>query len=1109
MKYIFAIFLVITSLHISAQQQKLMPVIKNGNLKAKKTFFEIQKEFNNYWSPYHIIDGYYYQNGQKIKAAGWKQFKRLEYYWENRVDPKTGKFPTTSSAAIRRQIKKERGTLSSGGNWNSLGPSSSPGGYYGIGRFNCIGFRPGDNNTFYAGSPSGGLWKTTDNANSWIPLTDNNDVLGVSAVVILAGTSTATDTIYIGTGDRDGGSMWSLGGGQMNDNNGIGVLKSVDGGSSWSTTGLHFNTNEKIVVTDILINPNNHNVIYASTYSPAGGSANTGIFKTSNGGISWTRLSANMYVDLELKPNDSQTIYAGTKVGMIYRSTNGGASWTKVLDDYNNGGRRIALAVSSNQPTWVYAVEANSADKLYGVYKSTNNGATFNMIYDGSLTNHNLLGLLTDGSGTTGQGSYDLSLDALPTDANTLYLGGINTFKSTDAGVSWTAVNCWTSYSGYNKNGAPTVHGDKHMLKFRSSDNALFETGDGGIYSTTNGGSSWTDKSNGTVPSQIYRLSVSQTSSSEIIGGLQDDGTKYYSNGNWTNALGGDGMECIIDFNDLNTQYGCQQNGYVYRTLNHWTSSSAITRNASDGNPINGLDEIGYWVTPYVIDPNNHLTIYIGLNNVWKSTNQGNNWTKISSINSSYKIRSLAVSPSNNMVIYAADPSHLYVTTNGGTSWLDITGSLPVNSSSITYVAIKNDDANTAWVTFGQYNSEDVYETTNGGSSWTNISAGLPPIPVMCIIQNKQETSLTELYAGTDVGVYIKRGTTNWTPFNTGLPNVVVNDLDIYYDNNQALSKLRAATYGRGLWESDLYSPPNSPPVTDFTVDKRIPSTTQTVYFYDNSSNSPTSWQWNFSPASITYKNGTTSTSQNPQVQFNTTGYYQVQLTTANAYGNNTKTKTDFIKVSNYCSAYSNGNDYIDEVSVGSIDNSGTGADGYSDYDSLSTQMKITSSYTVTIHFGTAYLHDTIACWIDWNHDGDFDDANEACFAEDIAFLTETGNVTVPNDAALGFTRMRLRLGFQNYYPPCGTTNYGEVEDYAIEVTPEDNVWIGTTNQWNTESNWSKDIIPTMSFNVIIPASPSGGNFPLIPIGFTATCNKITLQSNASITINGILQVNQ
>ncbi len=208
-----------------------------GQGTKEKSFFEIQKEFNDYWGPKHVENGYYMENGKKKKATGWKQFKRWEWYWENRVDPQTGAFQTADMASIYRQIE-QNGNRNVSGNWQSLGPVSSPGGYAGLGRLNCIGFRPGDNSTLYAGAASGGLWKSTDGGANWTVLTDNNAVLGVSDVVVIAGASPATDVLYIATGDRDAGSMWSLGGGQHNDNNSVGVLKSTDGGNTWNTTGL-------------------------------------------------------------------------------------------------------------------------------------------------------------------------------------------------------------------------------------------------------------------------------------------------------------------------------------------------------------------------------------------------------------------------------------------------------------------------------------------------------------------------------------------------------------------------------------------------------------------------------------------------------------------------------------------------------------------------------------------------------------------------------------------------------------------------------------------------------------------------------------------------------
>ncbi len=1094
---------------VSSQAQQAKRGVKKPT--TEETFFSIQKNFNDYWEPFNVgKDGYYIENGVRKKAQGWKQFKRWEWYWDKRVDPTTGRFPDKRAADFYIKRENISGSLSATGSWTSLGPSSSGGGYSGLGRFNCVAFRPGDNNTYYVGSPSGGLWKTTNNGSDWTVLTDDNDVLGVSDAVVIAGTTPALDVIYIATGDRDGGSMWTLGGDQDNDNNSIGLLKSTDGGSSWATTGLTFTASQKITANALLMDPGNNDILYAAT--------SNGIYKTTNAGVNWTLIyNPGNVVDMKFKPGNSSTIYASTKdyygTPNIYRTTDGGTNWSAITS-FSSSEYRIGIAVTAANSAYVYAIVCRQNGGLKGIYRSTNSGSSFTQVYDGTATNHNLLGWFTDGSGgTNGQGGYDLAIDVSPSNSNDVYIGGVNTHKSTDGGSSWTAVNCWTSYSGYNKNGAPEVHADKHMLKFRSSDNTLFETNDGGIYYTSNGGSSWTDKTNGIEPSQLYRLGVATTSSTEVITGLQDNGSKLYSSGSWSDANDGDGMECLIDYTTTNTQYATYPNGSVSRTTNHWANSTGITQD-NNGNPINGLNETGWWVTPYVLDPVSHQTIYIGLNNVWKSTNQGSAWTKISTMSSSDKLRSLVVAASNNQVLYSADLSSIWLTTDGGSNWSDITGTLPTGSSSITYISVKDDDANTVWVSMGQYNSDGVFQSTDGGANWTNISSGLPSIPVMCVIQNKLNTGQTELYAGTDVGVYVKVGTANWALFSDGLPNVVVNELEIYYNTGTpSLSRLRAATSGRGLWESDLYTPPNQPPIADFFADVTNPGLNQTVVFTDASTNLPTSWSWIFTPSTVSYVGGTSSSSQNPQVTFDMEGSYTVELTSANTYGNNTEAKTNYITTSTlqtYCSASgSTSYEYISGVQIETINNTGTSSDGYHDYTSLSTDLTINQTYSITTIIGNTWSSDDLGVWIDWNRDGDFDDANE-----NVVCRVDNGGAgiysfTVPTASFLGSTTMRVRL--KDYVSdcgsPCGTTSYGEVEDYQIVVQPGQNTWIGNSTNWHDANNWTEGYVPASSYNVIIPLAPTGGNFPIIQFGNTATCNDLNVTNGARITVNGTLNV--
>ncbi len=177
-----------------------------------------------------------------------------------------------------------------------------------------------------------------------------------------------------------------------------------------------------------------------------------------------------------------------------------------------------------------------------------------------------MLGYYTDGSGGSGgQGSYDLCIAVNPSDVNTVFIGGITTWKSTDGGVSWNAINNWTSSSTYNKSSVAVVHADKHTLVYKDN-STLFEGNDGGIYKTLNGGTTWTDLSDGIVISQIYRIGVSQTSGSIVLNGLQDNGSKLYNAGFWTDVTGGDGMECIVDYSNSNYMYATYVRGEIYRS---------------------------------------------------------------------------------------------------------------------------------------------------------------------------------------------------------------------------------------------------------------------------------------------------------------------------------------------------------------------------------------------------------------------------------------------------------------------------------------------------------------------------------------------------------------
>jgi len=775
MKRLLTLLIALAFPFIAISQNWMEDFVLPAESKSSQNFYEIQKNFNEYWSNYDVKGGYYYIDGQKQKAAGWKQFKRWEWYWETRIDRKTGEFPSVNPLKMQKEFAYKANPKADLSNWEVMGPNSSEGGYAGIGRINCIAFHPSNPDIFWIGAPSGGLWKTTDGGNTWEVLTDTLPVIGVSTIFIPNDYETSK-TIYIGTGDRDAGDNYS-----------IGVLKSTDDGLTWEETGLIFNVADRYRVTRMLVHPTQQNIFYVAT--------NGGIYKSTNSGENWTEVLDGVFFDMEFKYGCEDTVlYAVTAdysgAPKLYKTNDAGVNWD-IKYTFPVSTYRIELDGAQSDSTIIYALACTQSYGMDGIYKSENSGESFTKIYNGLTPGNNLLNWYAGDTKTSGQGWYDLTLSVSPTNENELYLGGINSWKSTDGGYNWDITSHWYGYGG-----VPAVHADKHFMEYLDG-NTFFEANDGGIYKTSDGGAVWIDLTDGMVISQMYKLSVSQTVKDEVITGLQDNGSKLTIAGNWWDVKGGDGMECLIDYTDEEVQYATYANGQIDRTIDHWNNVDDISANIPGG-------ANGAWVTPYVIDPVDNQTIYVGYADVWKTTNRGNSWTKISTLNLSNKIRSMAIAPSDNQTLYIADLDYFYRTTNGGGNWSNLTANLPSTSNSITYISVDATDPMHIWITFGGYDNLKAFESLNGGESWTDISAGLPSVPANTIIQNKLSKT-QQLYAGTDMGVYFKEGSGDWTLFSNKLPVVIVTELEIHYDNTTPEnSVLYASTYGRGLWKSNL-----------------------------------------------------------------------------------------------------------------------------------------------------------------------------------------------------------------------------------------------------------------------------------------------------------------
>ncbi|MCW5885334.1 MAG: T9SS type A sorting domain-containing protein [Candidatus Kapabacteria bacterium] len=747
------------------------------DINKRYNFYEIQESFNKYWEGKEIN-----LQTPKNQRGGWMQFKRWEWFWEQRTFP-DGNFPdpmhTYNELMKLRNQKSSDNEILQGSDWENIGPETNTGGYNGLGRLNCIEEDPDydgtTNRTIWVGSASGGLWKTTDDGATWTTKTDKLPSLGISGICI---NPSNKNIMYIATGDGDVADTYS-----------VGVLKSTDGGENWNTTGLNWTIQNNRVIRKLIMHPSNYDILYAAT--------SIGIFKTTNGGNSWTQMSISLtyssgFWDIEFKPGDPNTLYA-TSTWEIVRTTNAGTNWsilTSGLPSANANTYRAELTVSAHDANYIYAVYGyynwgggTSANNygLYGVYRSTNSGTNWTTLSNWDNDQINLLGWESSAADSGGQAFYDLDIVASPTDKNVVFIGGVNVWRTTNSGSSWSCVAHW-----YGQGGRPEVHADHHHLRFAGTSNRLYSGHDGGIDRTTNNGSSWTWLGSGLKITQFYRLGVSQTNSNFVIAGSQDNGTKLKKNAEWFDVIGGDGMECIIDYTDTNYMWGALYYGQMRRSTNAGKNWSGLNRPETNG----------AWVTPYVLHPTNPQIMYAGYRNVWVSTNRGTNWSSLSSF-SNGSLTLLHVAPSNTNHIYAGYGSILNRTTNGGTNWSSIT--LPT-SRSITYMAIHPDNPNRIWATFSGYTSgQKVYYSTNGGTSWTNITGNLPNIPVNTIVYQKNRDN--RVYVGTDLGVFYRDDkTTNWIEYNQSLPNVIVNELEIH----QADGILFAATYGRGVWKVQL-----------------------------------------------------------------------------------------------------------------------------------------------------------------------------------------------------------------------------------------------------------------------------------------------------------------
>ena len=583
------------------------------------------------------------------EMEGMIHFQRWAHMVEPRVKESKGDLSAMSEGLYRAIQKKKSELETRAANWTLIGPKSTPSGG-GNGRINAVRVHPTNSSILFACTPASGLWKSTDAGATWAPISDGIAALGCTDVAI---DPTNTNTMYLLTGDGEAADVLTLG-----------VYKSVDGGASWSPTSLTFNLSAAMTLSKIIISPTSSNTILV------GGRA--GIYRSTDAGATWTQTMTAGVRDLEFKSGDANVVFAGgygTNVG-FWRSANGGVTWTKIATVPSTSVQRVAVGVTAADPNYVYAlvakdgVTASTAYGLDGVYLSIDGGLTFTK----KSGTTNTLGWYTGGTGDKdGQGWYDLSIAVSPTNKAVVTTGGVNIWQSTNSGTTWTKKTAWDAANTATN----YVHADIHDLTYIGT--TLYSGNDGGVFKSTDGGTTWSDISANISNAQLYGLGLSASSANTIISGHQDNGTNLTTNGtSWSEVNGGDGMLCFIDRTNNANMFSSIYNGNLYRSTNSGASFSSIYTVSGGG-----------WVTPWLQDPVTATTLYAGGTNVVKSINSGTAWTTISSFTNVGTLVALDVAKTNNQVIVAASAAKVMRTINGGTAWADVTGTLPTTSAAI------------------------------------------------------------------------------------------------------------------------------------------------------------------------------------------------------------------------------------------------------------------------------------------------------------------------------------------------------------------------------------------------------------------------------------------
>ena len=688
------------------------------------------------------------------------------------------------------------------------------------GRIADIVFHPNNENIWYVAVGSGGVWKTDNAGTTWTPIFDDQPSYSTGCITL---DPSNPEIVWVGSGENVGGRHVAYG---------DGVYRSLNGGKTWENRGLKDSEH----ISEIIVHPDNSDVVWVAAQGPLwnkGGER--GLYKTTDGGVSWKRVLGNDewtgVTDIMIDPRNPNRLYAATwdrhrtvaaLMGggpgtAIYSSEDGGESWTKLtngLPSSNMG--KIGIAISPQKPDVLYA--AIELDRTQGaVYRSEDRGASWKKMSNTV-------------SGGTGPHYYQ-ELYASPHQFDRLYLMNVRVLTSEDGGKTFVQLK------------ERDKHSDNHAIVFKKDDpNYIMLGTDAGIYESFDLAENWRYTKN--LPlTQFYKVAVNNAEPFyHIFGGTQDNGSaggpsatderEGIANKHWYKTLFADGHQSATDpvYNDI--IYAETQQGGLYRVDLTTGEQISIQPKAAKGEPHERFN----WDAPILVSPHKPSRLYFASYRIWKSENRGDDWESISgdltrneeritlpimgrqqgwdnawdvgAMSNYNTITSLSESPIQEGLLYAGtDDGFIQVTENGGTDWRKI----PVTELGLPGRSFVNDikadlfDSNTVYVALDNHKEGDfspyLFKSTDRGRTWTSISSSLPDRTLIWrIVQDPVKQNL--LFAATEFGVYTSlNGGKSWQKL-PGTPTISFRDLTIQKREND----LVAASFGRGFYVLDDYS---------------------------------------------------------------------------------------------------------------------------------------------------------------------------------------------------------------------------------------------------------------------------------------------------------------